>query len=692
MPDKILVVEDDPTLLQSIVQLLALDGYDITTAVDGEEGIKEFKKGNFDVVVTDVKMPKINGIEMMKALKAFDSSAEIIVITGFGTMSMTIEVMRLGAYDFLKKPEDLPHRLRHTVEHALEKRALSLKNQELLEVLEDQIMDKTQEANWLATQHAITNILAESTGLEQAVPKILSQVLERLEWDMGIMWQLNRNRDALQCIDICNSQQIEGFASKHKERTFSMGEGLPGAVWEQKRYVIPDEGTLEKGVGAVNPPPEYLSIGFPVMRSDRVFGVMEFFHDKEHDADSNIVRMLVAIANQLGMFIEREQFEHQFLQSQKMEAIGRLAGGIAHDFNNILTSMIGQAHLIEKKLDPEGDLKGRTQQIQKTGHRAAALIQQLMTFSRSQILRPELHDINQVIESMEPMLRRLLTENIDFKINLDRFIDPVIVDQAKLEQVILNLVVNARDAMPDGGRINLSTIKVKLDAYQARLDGLAAGKYICLDIRDTGQGMNDSVKEHIFEPFFTTKDEGKGTGLGLATVYGIVTQSKGGIKVASEPGMGTTFSIYLPTASTDASEDSVETKKKDEPQADSVEVSETLLIVEDEEDVRDMTRQILEQAGYKVLEAANGSLALDVLRDYPDKIDLVMTDLIMPTMNGAEFVRLLRESHPDMNVVFISGYSDEILPDGTNSGGDIPLLTKPFDPEELLSKIREIVA
>jgi PAS domain S-box-containing protein len=384
---------------------------------------------------------------------------------------------------------------------------------------------------------------------------------------------------------------------------------------------------------------------------------------------------------------ERRRLEEQLLQSQKMEAVGRLAGGIAHDFNNLLTAVSGYSELLLREL-PEGDPRRESaDEIRKAGGRAAALTQQLLAFSRRQVLEPRVLDLNAVISGMERMLRRVIGEDVELITALQPELWRAKADPGQIEQAILNLVVNARDAMPRGGRLTVETANVELDEkFAGRYATVEPGPHVMLAVSDTGIGMDAELQARLFEPFFTTKEHGKGTGLGLSTTYGIVKQSGGSIWVYSEPGHGTTFKIYLPRC-----EEPLEDLPAAPPAREAAPGTETVLLVEDEPEVRRLVEKLLRLKGYRVLSAGSPADAVAIARRHEDAIDLLLTDVIMPGMNGRELARLLAEGRPDMRVLYMSGYADAamnqhgILPPGT------AFLSKPFTPEVLARKVREVL-
>ncbi len=389
--------------------------------------------------------------------------------------------------------------------------------------------------------------------------------------------------------------------------------------------------------------------------------------------------------------LERERLEQQLRGAQRLEAIGGLAGGIAHDFNNLLSVIMCCSSVALERL---GDLTVQREnllEIQKAGQRAADLTQQLLAFSRKQVLQPVSLDINQVIAGLEKMLRRILGEDIEFSLVIEEGRAEVKADPSQLEQVLTNLVVNARDAMPKGGKLTVETRKVELcEAYAARHVAVKPGAYVMLAVSDTGAGMDEKTRGRIFEPFFTTKERGKGTGLGLSMVYGIVKQSGGNIWVYSEPGRGTTFKVYLPRAEAPAVV-RPHSEGHRAPQATSVFGTETIVVVEDEDVVRRLVGQILEDAGYEVLAAASGARALELCAARRGEIHLVLTDVIMPRMSGKALVDELAREHPKIKALYMSGYTDNaivhhgILDPGTRFIG------KPFSAEALCRKVREVL-
>ena len=384
----------------------------------------------------------------------------------------------------------------------------------------------------------------------------------------------------------------------------------------------------------------------------------------------------------------RKTLEHQLVHAQKMEAVGRLAGGVAHDFNNMITVIAGYNRMILDELTTIDPLRGYAEEILKAADRAAALTNQLLTFSRRQIMRSRVIDLNAVIGQTENMLRRLIGEDIQLVMSLGADTGNIRTDPHHIEQAIVNLAVNARDAMPLGGRLTIETSNTEIDETYAKTHmGVQPGEFVLIAVSDTGHGMDPVTRQNIFEPFFTTKPRGKGTGLGLATVYGMVKQSGGDIWVYSEPGQGTTFKLYFPRVVEPASSGYVEETEHARRGA-----SETLMLVEDETQVRDLGVRMLEQLGYKVLAAADGEEALNVSRAHPGKISLLVTDVVMPNMSGKKVADALLSSRPDLRVLYLSGYTENTIGHHGVLDSGVDFLTKPFTREALARKIREILS
>jgi len=396
----------------------------------------------------------------------------------------------------------------------------------------------------------------------------------------------------------------------------------------------------------------------------------------------------------IGMGIdvtEHRSLEEQLRESQKMEAVGRLAGGIAHDFNNLLTVIIGYCELLLSKIGKDNPLSQEAGEIRNAALRAASLTNQLLAFSRRQILSPEVLDLNSIVTDVENMLRRIIEENINLALNLCEAQWKVKADRSRIEQVIVNLAINAKDAMPKGGTLTIETRNIQIDDRTAKINPeISPGEYAVFSIKDTGHGMDRETMARIFEPFFTTKEVGKGTGLGLATVYGIVMQSGGHIRVDSEPGHGTTFSIYLPRAREEPSPP----KKAAPAEMNTISLSpdtKTILLVEDSDIVRELTRNVLDITGYAILEASSPEDAIRLCESHGGKIHLLLTDVVMPGMSGRDLSDRLQRVRPDMKVLYMSGYTDEAIVENGILDAGLHFIPKPFSPASMAQKILEVL-
>ncbi len=393
------------------------------------------------------------------------------------------------------------------------------------------------------------------------------------------------------------------------------------------------------------------------------------------------------LAERKRLEAEREKMQSQLLHSQKMEAVGRLAGGLAHDLNNVITAIISCSSFLLTGLGQDDPLHQDAEEINKAGRRAAGLIKQILAFARKQVLQPRVLDLNAAVVDMEEMFRRLIGVDIELVTVLESDLGLVKADVGGVEQVIMNLVVNARDAMSQGGTLTINTKNVRVDGSQTtNYRVLQPGSYVMLAVTDTGIGMDVETKSHIFEPFFTTKQKGMGTGLGLSTVHGIVKQSGGYVWVYSEPGQGTTFKVYLPRI-----DEQVETAKLEMGQIPSLDGSETILLVENDDIVRGAALRILRDYGYQVLKAKDGMEALMICEQHQGLIDLMLTDVVMPGMSGKELSNRVESVCPEMKTLYMSGYAGNVVADCGVLAPETNFLDKPFSPESLAGKVREVL-
>ncbi|MEP6635662.1 MAG: ATP-binding protein, partial [Acidobacteriota bacterium] len=561
------------------------------------------------------------------------------------------------------------------------------------------ITQRKKSENRLSAQYGVTSALAQSNTITEAAAKILETLGETLGWEYGILWMVDREAHVLRFCESWQGLGEEGreLESVSSDSVFAPGIGFPGRVWlEGELLWIADVGD----VSDVSFPRANFasSVGlhgfcaFPIRLHAEIMGVLELFSRSTLtlEPDPELIAMMVTIGSQIGQFIERKRVEEalgeseeQLRQSQKLEAIGRLAGGVAHDFNNLLTVIGGYSSILLAKLPPESPHRASLAEIKKASDRAGGLTRQLLAFSRKQILQPKILDLNVIVSDLEKMVRRLIGEDIDLLTIANPVLGKVKADPGQIEQVLLNLIVNARDAMPEGGKLTIETRNVVLSEDYSQRHATDAGPYVMLVVSDTGCGMDSVIQPRVFEPFFTTKGSGKGTGLGLSTVYGIVKQSGGNVLVYSEVGLGSTFKIYLPRVDGLKDEDAV---AEAVPQG-----TETVLLVEDEEQVRAILKQILHGLGYEVLVASTAVEALEISQDLKRDIKLMITDVVMPHMGGRELAERLLMIRPGLPVLFMSGYTDDAVVRHGLLDGKPNFIQKPFDSASLGRKVREVL-
>lgn len=608
------MVNDDADHAQFLSLLLEQSGFSPTIAVDGVEGLEKARQCNPDVIVCDISMPRMDGIELCRAVRADDGLREtpILLVTALlkGSDSM-VDGLSAGADDFLELPYD-PIRLIAKVTRLVERRQVegeSKKRHRALTVaLADLVIVLDRDGRYLDIAPTKNGVLYRPAA--QIVGRRLHDVMPEL---------------------------ADQFLSEIHQ---ALASGQPHDV----EYELDVEGGTKWFEATVSP-----------LSDDTVFWVARDVTEKKTLRD-------------------------KLAQAQKMEAVGRLAGGVAHDFNNILTAIVGFGELVASELPPASPLRTDVDQILRAATRASTLTRQLLTFSRRQVLQPELVDVNRAVANLEPMLGRVLREDIELRIRLGIGVEFVRVDRNQLDQVLLNLAINARDAMPAGGVLTISTTheEVNRTNHEQRAD--REGDYAVLEVSDTGVGMDAQTRAHLFEPFFTTKEPGKGTGLGLATVHGVVEQSGGFISVQSEPHHGTSFKVFLPRL-LDAP---LLTAVGDRPVTGG---DETILVVEDDATIRTLAQTMLAKWGYNVLIAANGVEAERVAAQN-GAIDLLLTDVVMPSRGGPALADDIRRQHTNVPVLYMSGYPDDTIARQGVLDPATPFLPKPFTPDALLIAVR----
>ena len=466
--------------------------------------------------------------------------------------------------------------------------------------------------------------------------------------------------------------QLLGYAPGTVPETFD---------WALSRVHEDDRALVQQAYDAAIiglPPPE---LSYRVIRRD---GTLRWWlsHITIEAGAGGRPRRVIALSADVT---ERRELEEKVRQAMKLEAIGQLAGGVAHDFNNLLTVITGYAETLLAALDPADPNVADVVEIRRAAERAAMLTQQLLAFSRKQVLRPEAVDANEIVRDISTMIGRLLSGTIDFRVTVGDTPLTVVADRGQVEQVLLNLAVNARDAMPQGGVLEMATRLADVTEARAReLYPMRPGRYVLLSVCDSGAGMTPEVRARVFEPFFTTKPLGEGTGIGLSTVYGIVKQSGGFIFVESTPGHGTAFDIYLPYSDASTTESAV-------PSAEVAHEASTILLVDDYRRVRELARKVLTRQGYRVLAASSGSEAIDIAREYSGSIDVLLTDVVMPGLSGPDLARRLQRVRPRMAVLYMSGYAADTLGARGIEDHGAALLEKPFTPAALAQKVREVL-
>jgi PAS domain S-box-containing protein len=634
MPTRIraLIVEDYAADAELLLRELRRAGFAAEVRlVQTEEDYLASLDPGLDLILADYHLPEFDAPHALQLLQERDLDIPFIIVSGCIGEELAVAAMKRGATDYLLK--DRLGRLGMAVTQALANRQLRQARKQA---------EETQ---------------ARMAAILEATPDLVA--ITDLKWRPRF---LNRAGRAL--LGLRQDEPLgEGLTSLHQPAWASdliFNEGIPTAA---------REGVWSGETGLIS-------------RDGREIPVSQVI--VAHKSPNGTVDYLSTIARDLT---ERKRLEQEFRQAQKMEAVGRLAGGVAHDFNNLLTIITGFSEILLNTLRNDHSAHQFVQEIRMAGERAASLTRQLLAFSRKQMLSLEILDLNSIVGNMEKMLRRLIGEDIRLTTILEPHLHPVKVDVGQMEQVVLNLAVNARDAMPQGGKLTIETANVDLDSTYGYLrPEVPSGPYVLLALADTGCGMTEEVKAHVFEPFFTTKEPGKGTGLGLATVYGIVKQSGGFIYVYSEPGQGTTFKIYLPRC--------VEAGTPRRPGSRSglaAGGTETILLVEDQKEVRSLAQQALAMNGYTVLEAGSGGEALRIAKQYQARIDLLVTDVVMPGMSGRELAGHLLGQLPGLKVLFMSGYTDDAVVRHGILSADANFLQKPFTPYGLARKVREVL-
>ena len=652
---RVLVVDDEKSIRLTLREFLREAGHDVAVAEDVDTARALMKQGPPDVVVSDIVLPRITGIELLRALHDVAPTVQVIMMTGDPSLETAAESVRMGAADYLVKPVSRAAIVRAVASAAHVKavddecRRLEAQNREYqanLELLVQQRTAALRESEQHYRQlvdHSPDGIAIQCDGQVVFVNAAMAQILHGTSEDI-----LGRH--------------LLAFA--HPDSLGRLGECLAA---------VP-----QTGQPALHTEQVMVALNGETLHVD--FSALPLLHQGRP-----------ALQVLLRDITEQRRLEAQVRQSQKLEAIGHLAGGVAHDFNNLLMVIMGCAQFVANAIDAASPAQADLRELQDAGKRAEGLTRQLLAFSRKQVLVPTLLDVNVLVGNLQRMLGRLLGEDIAFRFCPRQDTGCVVADPGQLEQVIMNLAINARDAMPVGGTLTIETAMTELGADSgpgfAGPAGLTPGAYVTISVADTGTGMSSAVKERIFEPFFTTKRLGEGTGLGLATVYGIVRQHRGFIRVDSEEGKGSTFVVYLPLAP------AVGTVAKAAPGSKgSLPVgTETILFVEDDAKVRYVGARMARRLGYAVLEAAGAEEAIRVAAACRGDIHLLVSDIVMPGMSGPELAERITQMRPATKVLFVSGYTGDRLAQHGLPFEAAAVLPKPFDEGALARRIREIL-
>jgi len=636
VPLRLLLVEDNENDAVLVVRELKRGGYDTTyeRVYDAASMHAALDRQTWDLVLSDHSMPQFGGRAALDVLRQRDPDVPFIFVSGTIGEDAAVESMRMGAQDYLNKSN--LRRLVPAIQRELREAASRRERRRAETALRES--EQRFEKVFQASPVGITiSTLAEGRYLDvnaaflRMIGRTRDEVIGRTSFDISF-WRDPADR------------------TRVMERLARGG----GVAHELELTVQAKDGAIRHVLVALE------------------------------QVDFSGVPCIVALVHDISGL---KQLEQQLNQAQKMEAVGRLAGGVAHDFNNMLTVITSYGDLLLGDLPAGDSRRGDIEEILKAARGAATLTRQLLAFSRQEVIQPRPISVNAIVAGTEKMLKRVIGEDIALESELAAEPATVLCDPGQLEQIVMNLVVNARDAMPQGGRVRIVTTNATLDEPVVRdLPFSRPGRYVVLTVSDTGIGMDAATQEHIFEPFFTTKEQGKGTGLGLATVYAVAKQAGGFVGVESAPGEGASFTVFLPAI------DAPATRIEGGSAGELPRGTETVLLVEDATAVRSVIRQVLERLGYTVLDAADGQLALEVAARHHGPIDLVITDIVMPALGGREMAERLRKVRPEIRILYTSGYTDDAIVRSGVLDAQFVFMQKPFTPETLAAKVREALA
>ena len=639
----VLLIEDNPVdarLIEGMLErhdtgIFALKH--VSTLAEGMHSLTA-NSGNH-LVLLDLGLPDATGLQTLRRIMPLANDASVVVITGTSDEETGIAALREGAHDYLIKGQVGGEQLRRVLRYALERHKIQ--------------SELRAEAERRRLSEQRYHLLAETAPMGILLTDSLGKVIDA-------------NTAALRMFGYAREELLGASID------ILLPERLRSSHHEHRSHYMKKPSVRQVGIGMDLVACRKDGTEFPV---EVALGPLVTEEGK------------ALVASSIVDITARKKMEAQLHLSQRMEVIGKLAGGVAHDFNNLLGVILGSADAALEKLPPEHPVRGKLEVITQAGSSAADLTRQLLAFSRRQMLQPRVVNLKEVIERTEVLLRRLIGPNIHFTTSLEPSLGQVKVDPGQIEHVLINLVVNARDAMPQGGRLTIEARNVELDdSYQRAHLPVIPGQYVMIAVEDSGCGMTKETQARIFDPFFTTKELGKGTGLGLATVYGIVKQSGGYIWVYSELNKGTIFKLYLKRV-----DQSAQPAKPDASDTTSLRGSETILLAEDSESLREMAREYLESVGYTVLDAVSGKAALQRANDFEGTIHLLLTDVVMPEMSGPELAVQLKALRPEIRVIFTSGYSDTSIVQKDVIDSAAAFIQKPYRPKALAQRIREVL-
>lgn len=648
-PIKVLTIDDEYFIRTSIRNFLEDFDYDVHEASNGREGLMLYRKIKPDIILVDLRMPEIDGLDVLKQITQEDSHLPVIVISGTGVISDVIEALHLGAWDYLLKPIEDLNVLLHAIEKALERARLLAENAAYQEKLETLVQERTKD-------------LQASVDKYQKLAEHLSDVVLAI--------------DMRGFVTYCSPaiEPLSGF-----EAAFFMGKHIAEFISDtgENNYLEQFSDDENKIIHPVVFEVTVHAKDYRTLAGE--LSLQPIFTGNEVTSYQCVLR---DISERKKADEEKERMAAHLLHIQKMESLGQLAGGIAHDLNNLLTPIICYAELVQDTLPSEDERASDLHEIHKAATRAKELIRKLITFSTKQDAEMKALNLNNVIRELQPVIQRMTPDNVEIKLLLNPYIFDVYADAPLLDQVIMNLMSNALDAISNGGQITLSTANIAIKHDGENGLPLEDGNYVLFEFHDSGHGISPEALKHVFEPFFTTKEVGKGTGLGLSTVFGIIQQFRGHITVHSQSGKGTTFRMYLPKYTPRVQRETIREKI-----THSVTKLISVLLVEDDDPSRIVYEKLLCNAGYNVFTANDAEHAISMVNDEPQSYNLIISDVHLPGMNGFDMVKIIRKKNPDLQELFISGFLPEELREKFDVADDAQFLTKPISAKTLINKV-----